>query len=123
MGLVVQHREVPAAGESPQLAPPPLSASTAPLQIGTRSTDVVGKAEPGADGGRGCGRVPCRHLLGYVDALMMIQSPSISTTDQAKGRPFQVQPRPLRVRHTDTGPIAATTRPPAPISHQRVSGT
>ena len=39
-------------------------------------------------------------------------------TDQANGRPFQVQPRPLRVRHTDTGPIAATTRPPAPISHQ-----
>ena len=43
--------------------------------------------------------------------------------DQANGRPFQVQPRPLRVRHTDTGPIAATTRPPAPISHQRVRGT
>ena len=44
-------------------------------------------------------------------------------TDQANGRPFQVQPRPLRVRHTDTGPIAATTSPPAPISHQKLSGS
>jgi len=44
--------------------------------------------------------------------------PGFDANDQANGRPFQVQPRPLRVRHTDTGPIAATTRPPTPISHQ-----
>ena len=44
-------------------------------------------------------------------------------SDQANGRPLQGQPRPLRMRHTDTGPIAATTRPPAPISHQKVSGS
>ena len=44
-------------------------------------------------------------------------------TDQANGRPLQGQPRPLRVLHSDTRPIAATTRPPAPISHQKVSGS
>ena len=41
-------------------------------------------------------------------------------TDQANGRPFQVHPRPLRVRHTDTGPITATTRPTG--SHQPPEG-
>ena len=41
----------------------------------------------------------------------------------ARERPFQVQPRPVRLRHTDVGAIAPTINPPTPINHQWVSGT
>ena len=42
---------------------------------------------------------------------------------QASDLPFQVQPRPVMLLHTDTGAIAPTKSPPAPISHQNLTGT
>ena len=42
---------------------------------------------------------------------------------QASGLPFHVHPRPVRLLHTETGAIAPTKSPPAPINHQNFTGT